>query len=282
MSFSATWLALREPADHRSRDAALAGRLQAHVGDKTLRVVDLGSGTGSNLRATAPLLGDEQAWTLVDYDPALLEAASLALADWADEARAEGEVLALLKDGRRITVSFRVADLNRDLDAVLAGGPDLVTASALFDLISEAWMRRFAARLAQSGAAFYTVLTYDGRDGFAPSHAQDAAVIAAFAAHQRSDKGFGPAAGPLAAAALADALRAAGYRVETGDSPWRLGPEDAALVGELLDGIAGAVAETKRLAPAALEEWLAFRQSSRTAPEALLTVGHTDILAVRS
>ena len=34
-----------------------------------ITVVDLGCGTGSNLRATAPLLGPEQHWTLVDYEP---------------------------------------------------------------------------------------------------------------------------------------------------------------------------------------------------------------------
>ena len=47
------------------------GAARAHFGGRRpIRVVDLGCGTGSNLRATAPLLGAEQHWTLVDYDPA--------------------------------------------------------------------------------------------------------------------------------------------------------------------------------------------------------------------
>ena len=56
-AFPADWLDLREPVDHRSRNQALAQALARHFdGWRPLTVVDLGCGTGSNLRATAPLL----------------------------------------------------------------------------------------------------------------------------------------------------------------------------------------------------------------------------------
>jgi SAM-dependent methyltransferase len=278
--FSADWLALREAADHRSRNADLARQLVASLDDKaTLRITDLGSGTGSNLRATAPLLGSNQEWTLVDYDPALLEQAAKALAAWADEAKAIGDNLVLVKGGRNIGVAFRIADLNRELDAVLAAKPDLVTASALFDLISAEWMARFAKTVAASGARFYTVLTYDGRDQFAPDHPLDEAIIRAFAAHQRTDKGFGIAAGPGAASALAQAFSEAGYAVETGDSPWILEARDKSLVQELLKGIAGAVGETGAIPVRDLEDWLTFRQEKASQKGSRLMTGHTDILA---
>lgn len=280
--FSASWLALREEADHRSRDAGLARMLAGRLRDTNpIRVMDFGAGTGSNLRATAPALQGDQEWVLVDYDPALLEEAARQLTAWADEARAIGDGLVLVKGGRTIGVSFRIADLNRELEPLLAGKPDLVTASALFDLISEGWMARFAAALAASGASFYTVLTYDGRDDFAPPHPLDRAVIDAFASHQRRDKGFGPAAGPKAAEALATALEAAGFHVETADSPWDLGPGESALTGELITGIAQAVGETGAVSPDALAVWKAFRLTHRTEPGARLVTGHTDILAFR-
>ena len=278
--FSASWLGLREEADHRSRNAELARRVAGRFFDTpTLRVIDLGSGTGSNLRATAPQLGSNQEWTLVDYDPALLEEAAKVLTAWADDAKAIGDNLVLVKGGATIGVSFRIADLNRELEAVLEKKPDLVTASALFDLISEPWMARFAKAVAQSGASFYTVLTYDGRDDFTPAHALDDAVIRAFATHQTRDKGFGPAAGPKAATALGEAFRVAGYQVETGDSPWLLDGGDKALVLELLGGLANAVRETGLVPPADLEEWLAFRKAAAPTRGARLVTGHTDILA---
>ncbi len=281
--FSASWLALREAADHRSRNAALAAKLASRFGGaETLRIVDLGSGTGSNLRATAPHLAANQEWTLVDYDPALLEEASRALTAWADEARAIGDTLVLVKDGKNIGVSFRIADLNTELEAVLAGKPDLVTASALFDLISEAWMARFAKAVVAAGASFYTVLTYDGRDEFNPVHPFDDAIIRAFSLHQRRDKGFGPAAGPQAASALAAAFRAIGYAVETGDSPWVLKPSDNALQQELLAGLVNAVRETGLIAQNSLDDWLFYRQAMADQKGSRLITGHTDILAYKA
>jgi len=278
--FSASWLALREPVDHRSRDASLLKLLAQRLdGRSPMRVLDLGCGTGSNLRATAPRLGDAQEWTLVDYDPALLEEAALALTNWADEAQAIGDQLVLIKDGKNIGVRFRIADLDRELGDVLSGKPDLVTASALFDLISESWMKTFAAALKISGALFYTVLTYDGRDEFLPEHPLDHAVIAAFAKHQTRDKGFGPAAGPRAAAALVRILRAEEFTVDTADSPWVMNADDQPLVSQLLDGVAGAVRETGALSETQLSDWLAFRQKAASGKQARITTGHTDIFA---
>lgn len=278
--FSASWLALREGADHRARHAGLAGRVAGHLADKAVvRVIDLGCGTGSNLRATAPLLGAAQEWVLVDYDPALLEEAALVLSAWADDSKAIGDGLVLLKGAKSIGVTFRIADLNTDLEAVLARKPDLVTASALFDLISSGWMQRFARGVAAQKAAFYTVLTYDGRDDFAPPHALDHAVIAAFGTHQTRDKGFGPAAGPRAVRALGEAFETMGYSAQTGDSPWVLGPDDAPLVRELLRGMAGAVGETGTITQEDLSDWLAFRLEHAGTPQACLTTGHTDLFA---
>jgi len=78
--FDPGWLALREPADARARDRGLAARLAAaFAGRESIRVTDLGCGTGANLRATAPLLPPRQPWTPVDHDPALLAAPRAAL-----------------------------------------------------------------------------------------------------------------------------------------------------------------------------------------------------------
>ena len=85
MSFSAEWLALREPVDHRSTSAKLRAEVaQAFSQSAPLRIVDMGCGSGSNLRGLAPVLTDNQHWTLVDWDAALLSHARQALSQWAD------------------------------------------------------------------------------------------------------------------------------------------------------------------------------------------------------
>src|SRR5262249_47533294 len=71
--FSAEWLALRGPADHRARSAHLARTIGSRLlGLPAVRVVDLASGTGSNLRYLSRLLPPVQHWRIVDRDPDLL------------------------------------------------------------------------------------------------------------------------------------------------------------------------------------------------------------------
>ena len=272
--FSSAWLTLREPADHRSRNAELAEALSARF---TLRnsitVTDIGCGTGSNLRATAALLPTKQNWTLVDYDPGLLSTAREELCRWADETRTEGEALELIKGLSRISVSFRQADLAVDLEAGLGEPNDLITAAAFFDLASEAFIRKFAQAVAACNAVFYTVLTYNGRCRWQPHHPGDNAVTSAFHRHQMTDKGLGISVGPTAPMYLSDQFKLAGYSVQEGDSPWQLEAQDEALLAEVQAGHQSAVAETGAVEQAALKSW-----ASRKLTGAV--IGHSDTLAM--
>lgn len=274
-SFSAEWLALREPADHAARDGSLAAKAASLLADRdTARIVDLGCGAGSNLRGFAPFLGKRQHWTLVDHDPALLAAARMALAQWADASRDDGATLRLDKDGRNIAVDFVEADLAQDPGRALDRPADLVTAAALFDLASDAWLDCFCDALRARNLPLYTVLIYDGREEWSPSHPLEEKALAAFHAHMRSDKSFGPALGPQATQALAEKLAARIYSVAQADSPWRLGSGDA-LLGELAKGAANAVSETGALPPTGLADWRQARCAARSA-----VIGHQDLLAV--
>jgi SAM-dependent methyltransferase len=272
--FSADWLALREPADHAARNETVARAVAHHFrSHAAVRVVDLGCGTGSNLRASMGLLPPDQTWRLVDWDPALLEAALLRLDAWSDVANRKDGALRMAHLGRTVQVETFQADLNADLARVLDPAPDLVTAAAFFDLVSAAWIERFVATLASRRLPLFTVLTYDGREQWSPPHPLDAAVLSAFHVHQGRDKGFGPAAGPKAADALVEAFRRHGYAVVTGESPWRLGPESAGLIGQLADGIAAAAVETGRVTQDEGTRWARARTRSAA------TVGHVDLFA---
>jgi len=273
MGFDPAWLALREPADHAARDPALLARAAALVAEGEAVIVDLGCGTGSNLRALADQLPARQSWRLVDHDPALLAAARAALPAWADAASTGNDGALELVRGRQIlTVRFLQADLTADLSPVLEGA-QLVTAAALFDLCSPEWIARFATALAARRLPLYTALTYDGVEHWSPPHPADAAVLAAFLSHQRRDKGFGPSAGPAATQALADAFVTHGYAVKRAPSAWQLEPSQAGLVASLATGIASAAAEAG-LDPATAGAWAAARQTASA------VIGHEDLLAL--
>ena len=260
--FSAAWLALREPADRAARNADVAAAAAAHLDALPLaRIVDLGSGAGSNFRAFAASIATRQAWTLVDHDAALIEAARAAMGT------AGGT------SGRAVA-TFRQADLARDIDGVLAAPADLVTAAAFFDLVSADWIEGFCAALARRRLPLYAVLTYDGEEEWRPVHARDAEMLAAFHAHQASDKGFGPAAGPAAHRHLCEQLGRHGYRLRGGPSPWRLDATQRALMAELAAGIARAAVATGTVDAMEAEAW---RQARAAATSAL--IGHRDVFA---
>jgi SAM-dependent methyltransferase len=247
------WLALREPADHAARSPSLAARFAAAQGPAPY-VVDLGAGSGSNLRYLAPLLPPAQRWLLVDHDPALLAAAAA-------------------RTGAAGNVACLALDLARELPAV--PGRTGVAAAALLDLTAAAWLDELARWCGD--APVLMALSVDGRLVWQPEDPDDDAIRRHFFAHQRADKGFGPALGPDAAAHLARRLEAAGRRVFLERSDWRLGPEHAPLLGATLDGMVAAVREIA--GPSTYGRWAALRRRQIVQGRCRLTVGHIDLLA---
>ena len=275
--FSEQWLSLREPIDHASRSMsvqqAMLDDLRQRHGQSlsSLRVMDLGCGSGSNLRALAPLFGNEQHWTLVDHDPALLFAAGRALKRWADEVVAvSDQELHLRKGAAMLTVSFHRADLEADIEALMAMPHDLVTASALFDLVSQQWIERLCAQLA---SPLYAVLSFDGQMSWEPNHWLDRQVEDYFSRHQQQDKGLGVALGPQAGGCLQQVLRARGFSVTSGKSPWQIRGLPCEFYHLLMQGIARAVVEAG-LSEVEVNDWLSFHAQTQCC-----VVGHDDLYA---
>lgn len=264
MSFSPEWLALREPADHASINAEVRAALQAILaGRPEVHITDLGCGAGSNLRGLAPSLDCRQHWTLVDYDPKLLAAAKSRIETFASD--------------RIAGITYRQADFSGGAFDDLVRDADVVTAAALFDLVSVPVIEKFAAAVAGGRKIFTTVLTYDGIAAWIPSHPADNGMREAFNHHQTGDKGFGPAAGPNATEALARAFEKHGYRIIRGKSPWVLDARYGALRRDLDAGWASAVRETAMVPATVIDSWLAARRSD---DDAVTIVGHEDLLAI--
>ncbi len=264
-SFSADWLALREPYDLRARNPAVLDGVAASLQQlSAVRIVDLACGTGSTMRALSPLLPARQHWTLIDNDLGLLARATAA-------PRLE-----------RAAVAAVPLDLNRDLEAALDGPVDLVVTSALLDLVSETWLDRLAVEIAARAIPLYAALSYDGRIEFAPSDPLDAAIAAGVNAHQRTDKGFGPALGRAAVALAIARFEALGYSVVHGTSDWTMGPHDFDIQAELLEGWASAARDIGALSAADTAAWLRCRRDAVAGGNSSLLVGHVDFFATPS
>ena len=252
--FSADWLSLRARYDTEARAEVLEQRLarfaaaRLNGSGRALQVIDLGAGSGNNHRHLSPRLPIRQHWTLVDGDEDLLRTAP-----------------------QTTDISRKHADLAVDLEAAIPETADLVTASALIDLVSRNWLVRLVRRVEEVNAALLVVLTYDGRIRWSDDDAEDGWVRDLVNTHQRGEKGFGPALGPDAPRALQDV---AGPGLATFSSDWRIGRADRDMRIALVDGWATAAAEIAHEDRSRVSAWALRRRES----EADLIVGHADQL----
>lgn len=275
--FSGQWLEIREPADHAARCEALtdvlAQWLMSRYDDLSvdegsappMQFVDIGTGRGSNPDYLIPRLPVPQQWTLVEPDQVLLQAAT---------ARVE----ALDAPVEPVEIALTAGNL----DSVLPVNTDLVTASALIDLVSESWLTAFVSAVARRHSAVLVVLSYSGRFELTPPHPSDALVQDLVNRHQHGDKGSGKALGPEATGRLAQCLQAAGYQVQLASSPWRLGEDgrDAALIDSLMAGWAQAACEQDASGAGTVDRWLQDRQAQLAKRELRVMVDHLDLLAL--
>lgn len=238
--FSREWLELRAPYDARARSAALV-RHFADALPPRARILDLAAGAGANRDWLAPRLPSSTSWILVDNDSVLIDG---------------------VPDARLVDLSTGL----ETLDAI-----DGATCSAFLDLVSKTWLERFVKWLA--GRPLLAALSVDGRVRFTPDDAEDGAVLAAFAADQRRDKGFGPALGPAAPKYLENLLREAGYRLATALCDWVLDGRDKPMLAAMIESFAAA-------APCG-QGWKERRCRQADTGRLRLVVGHVDIVAWR-
>jgi hypothetical protein len=277
------WLGLREPADIAARSEALTRTIAgAMPSGEQVCVLDLATGTGSNIRYLMDRLPGRQRWLAVDRDAALLADLRERMSSWGAgrgyNVRTGPGSCIIRGDRLECDIETRQMDLGTLDDREIFAGRDLVTASALLDLVSAQWLRALATECRAAGAAVLFTLTYDGRSSCVPVEPEDDFVRDLMNQHQKRDKGLGgPAAGPDAVACAERCFADAGYRVQREPSDWTLGPAVAALQRMLIDGWANAATEMAPDRLATITRWRARRLAHVDAGRSRLVVGHHDL-----
>jgi hypothetical protein len=258
------WLAARVAADTAARAATLNTLVPdlinylAVTGDHqdTLEIIDLGAGTGANQRWLAPRLPFRQRWVHLDHDPMISR--SLPLPD------------------DTMIIDDSVEALSRLL-ASRDAGRQLVTCSALLDVLTMRQLDAVCRALIDNRVPALFSLTVTGTLGVVPSHPDDQPLLDAFNDHQRR-AGRG---GPEAASVAAETLRAAGFDVRCQETPWQLtAASGQAFVGQVLqERLHAAVSQHPGLAQAATA-WLELRRSQLAVGIMRIELGHGDILAL--
>lgn len=268
--FDARWLALRQPADHSARSGVLTDELAGWLRDRSKpEIADLGAGTGSNWRYLSRAFEARSLqpghWHLFEQDASLL--AGL-------DAPAPGPTL-------------HVQRLEADnLDRLLPDPLDLLTASALIDLVSRPWLEAMAEAAARRRAAVLIVLSYAGDFRLTPDHERDEDLRQLVNLHQHGNKGTGAACGPDASDYLARALDSHGYVIHRDSSPWRLDHGSRELQHGLMQGWVEAARAQLAVGRGSandaswLDRWLAERQGQADEGRLTIEVSHIDLLGL--
>ncbi|MGA9749615.1 MAG: class I SAM-dependent methyltransferase [Nocardioides sp.] len=244
------WLTLREPADAAARSTELIAELLRYLPARDLVVHDLGCGTGSMTRWLAPRLPRPAHWILHDRDAALLN-------------RVEPEHQTRLDDVTRLAP--------QDL-----ADADLVTASALLDMMTAAELERFVDACSSIRCPVLITLSVVGRVELDPVDPLDTDFQDAFNDHQRRETTGGRLLGPDAFRAAVTAFTARGRNVVVRPSPWRLDTDHPELLAEWLTGWLAAATEQR---PGLATRDYARRRLAEAARASLtVTVHHEDLL----
>ena len=279
-----TWLQLREPVDASARSESLTRTIvDALAHRETVQVLDLATGTGSNLRYLAPRLQGRQRWLVIDRDPTLLALLPELMSSWGTERRYHVDTISesecvIRNEQLECQVESRCLDLNSLDDVNIFAGRHLVTASALLDLVSERWLITLAARCRKVGAAALFAMTYNGWSSCSPTEPEDEMIRELLNRHQKTDKGLGgSAAGPDAASCAARCFADTGYRVWTEPSDWMLGSREEMLQRRLIDGWMRAAMELASDNTSEIARWHARRIAHVEAGRSRIVVGHCDV-----
>ena len=262
---SRRWLALREPADAAARAPDLVEHLRAPPEEKGPRVIhDLGGGTGAMGRWLARLLPGPQHWVVHDRDADLLEIA---------ETNSPGPAA----DGAPVTVEARQSDITRLQPGELTGA-DLITASALLDLLTEDELARLITVCVDARCPVLLTLSIVDGVQLMPADRLDCRVAAAFDAHQRRATERGRLLGPAAVTVALDQLGRLAAKLLVRPSPWRLGALQADLAAEWFTGWVGAACEQQPELAAETYDYTLRRLAEATAGRLAVTVDHADLL----
>jgi hypothetical protein len=265
---------LKEAADKRAKNSDVSDAVSGWFEGRTsIDVLDLHAGTGATLRALAPLLAQDQAWTLYARDAAEEALARDHLTRWDPSARATEDGLLIDRQGQKIAVRFKLHDV------VAAGGklaeppPSLVVIDDDLMRYPAVVIRMLVAVLADRRSVMHARLIYDGRLKLMPHHAADGAFTAALHRRFMRDAGYGEAMGPQAANELSEQLRLSEYSVIEGPSHLHLRAAEAPLIRAVQKELAEAQRMVAKGHDVMIDAWLAR-------PRATLEISQADLVGL--
>lgn len=281
--FATDWLEERYRFDIAARNPSVeAACLQYFSNATDIRIIDIGAGSGANFVYLADKFPQLQHWALVDLNPKLLNAARTRIKTWGIakgyKVSEHGDQLSLEKDDRRIEVHLVHGSMLKLPKTFNLSSYQLVTASAVFDLLTADMASQLLNTLHANRLALFATLNYQHMEYF-PREEDDQRFIEQYEQHMQRQQAFGRALGPACVPHIQQVFRELPTgSFQMGPSRWQIEPSDHDMHLHLLHFIEKSLAElpANQKAPQALQEWLGCKRELLHARRLRLTVEHQD------
>jgi len=283
--FDPNWLQERYPFDAEARNKELEWQaVHQFAFLNHIQIVDLGCGTGSNVRYYMEQFPQNQTWYCVEEDAGLKEMFWQNISQVAREENYElekkGDMLKMTKSGHEMEIHFIEGNLMQLDGLVDLLRTDLILANAVFDLFSETQFTELIHTISHHSLSLLFSLNYEGMKFFPPEE-DDAFYIEQYNAHMKRPQDFGQGMGPDASHLMESVLKRALADVKAGESIWEIGERDEKMLAYLLGFFEGALGEwweneTEKIAFSA---WLARKKTMVKDHKLAVHVYHKDVLA---
>ncbi len=225
-NFDPSWLDERFAFDSAARNEVVEETLLSFTGKKEqLTIVDIGSGTGSNAVYFFDKFPYQQQWYFLELDPLLLRYSLSRLGAIAAQRKMETDLdlnsLKVKGVTKKINInticdSFLEIDKLLDLKSV-----DVVTAGAVFDLLSVQQFEDFARLLHENGVALLSTLNYAGMS-FSDDDPLNNHYVDLYEQHMVRDQEYGHSLGKEVTNVMTDFYDKNKINYHIGKSVWNI------------------------------------------------------------
>lgn len=284
-NFTVEWLSERYRFDAAARNKEVEQSCIKHFQNyKQIKIVDIGAGHGSNFFYLFPKFPQHQEWVFVELNASLLETAFLRLAHFAKAHnypfKRTTKTFTFNANGKEISIySLHASFL--DLGQSLAlETVNLLTAGAVFDLLSVELFEQFATQLIPFQIPLLSTINYAGMR-FWPQQKEDTQFLQLYEAHMLRMQNFGQSMGADCMRHMLAFFEKKQITCHVGDSNWAVAAGDTKMQGFLLQYLENAILEMpiNKGENLAFKQWLSEKRQMVAAHQLKTTVLHQDLFA---
>lgn len=282
----ALWLSYRSACDAVARNKGIERKFLEFFNHKpTLDIVDVGAGTGANFRYYFDHIRQNQRWTFIEKNAQLIEEAKACIAHFAQQKgyhleQKHSNLMHISAGDKQASIKIIQGCLGDIEHLVSLPDADVVTANAVFDLISYEQFDALVRKLKKEYVCLLSTLNYY-ETSFLPFSDTDARFIRWYHMHMKRPQQFGIAMGPDCCEEMLDLLHQQGMIIEQEASQWHITRNNTAMHHFLLSFMEDAIHKLNLAAceKEAFDQWMDKRKKLCRERRLEIYVDHNDIFA---